>query len=84
MTERIGLGVNRVDCFTGNEYPADAAILVPRIEVVPLLIEDLEAVVTAIRHPKTTARIESQSMWRAKLAVERTDLSPLHKAHAIR
>ena len=52
-------GVDRVEhVIIGNEQAADPAELVVRVEVVPVLIEDLDPVVAPIGHEEAALRVE--------------------------
>src|SRR5207247_5028080 len=59
-----------------DEDPAGTAERVARLEVLPVLVEDLDAVVAAVGHPQTAARVEHQRVRRAELAVLDADPAP--------
>ena len=70
VPEPAGLGVDGVHhLILGEEEVADAPVLIARVQVVTLLVEDLEAVVATVRDPEAALRVELQGVWRAELAV---------------
>src|SRR4029434_3925770 len=76
MVQRTRLRVDHIECVALDENPAGAAEHVARLDVVPVLIEDLQAVVAAIGHPQAAFRVECERMRRAELAVTKADLPP--------
>jgi hypothetical protein len=47
---------------------ADAAELIPRVEVLPVLVEDLDATVAAVRDEEPAARIEGERVRASELS----------------
>src|SRR5262245_42471910 len=76
VVQRTRLRIDRVDRVVLDEEPADAAEHVARLEILAVRVEDLDAVVAAIRYPQTALRIEHQRVRRAELAMAHADLPP--------
>ena len=76
VVQRTRLRVDRVEQVALDEEPAGAPEHVARLEILAVLIEDLEPVVAAIRHPETALRVEHQRVRRAELAVAHADRAP--------
>ena len=76
VVQRTRLRVDRVDRVALDEDPADAAVHVARLEVLALLVENLEPMVAAIRHPETALRIEHHGVRCPELSVSHAELAP--------
>ena len=76
MVQRTRLRVDHVEHVALDEDSARAAEHVARLEVLPVLIEDLQAVVAAIGHPQAALRVEGERMRGAELAVAHADGAP--------
>ena len=77
VVERVGLGVDRVDhVVVRNEDPADAAVAVAGFQVVAVQVENLQAMVAAVRDPKAILRVDLQCVGRTKFAMSRPELPP--------
>src|SRR5258706_258689 len=73
---RARLRVDHVDRVAPDEEATGAAEHIARLKVRSVLIEDLDAVVAAIRHPQAASPVERQRVRGAELAVTHADSAP--------
>ena len=84
VAARVRLGVRRVeDILLVDEQPARPSELVPRLEVVPLLVEDLHAAVAAVADEEASLRVHGERVRVAELPVRRARASPLQEEGAV-
>ncbi len=70
----------RIDCVKGvvgsDKKSANSAKLEVSIEELPVLIKNLDTIIAAIGDEQASFRLESESVWRAKLAGPESDFPP--------
>src|SRR5262249_42198417 len=76
MVQRTPLRADPIERLALDEDPAGTAEHVARLEVFPLLIENLETVVATIGHPQPALRVERERVRRAELAVTKANRPP--------
>ena len=78
MPVLLGFGVDGVEhVVVRDEQAAYAAVLVVDVEQVPVLVEDLDAVVAAVGDEQPALRVEGEPVGRPELAGPEADLAPL-------
>ena len=78
MPVLLGFGVDGIQhVVVVDEQAADAAVLVVDVEQVPVLVEDLDAVVAAVGDEQPALRVEGEPVGRPELAGPKADLAPL-------